>query len=399
MGNLFETKPESKPPWTMPAPPDMNQWRIIAQEAQQRAATQTVIPTLHYDKTANEQDQTAYRPDELAARIYKESRDAVVRIRTNDVDAKGVDHGGSGTGFFVSKDGKLATAYHVISGGNTQIQVDLADGRTLNAKIVDVKPLSDLAVLQVEGAPGQTFKALELADTTRDIKPGAEVFGIGHPKGWAATYLSPGTVDGRSAMHDAMIGQDPSNPNRMVIDTAMHMQPGNSGSPVLNAEGKVIGVVSFSNGGTSAVADSADDLRSLLGTTKAADYFPNRIDFNFTSARNMALTGASVMTYATRPGLGKWSGRLGAATYFAGSYSAYNDLTNYDLGAFASAWDNGSTAERFNSTLNLGADISMLAGTAFYAFGGAKLRTAASIMMGTGSAAKLFNSLGTDRTY
>lgn len=399
MGQGFETKPDVKPPAWLPPAPDLNPWRDIVQEAQRRASTETVIPTLHYGLTAEEHDTTTYRTDELAARIYRDAKDAVVLIKTSDVRDDGQDHGGVGTGFFISKEGRLATAYHVVRGQNAQLEVNLADGRKLNAHIVDIKPLSDLAVLQVEGAPGESFHALPLADTARTLRSGDQVFAVGHPMGWTAAYLSAGTFESRQAMQATFIEQEPSNPNRMLLGASLHLKPGNSGSPLLNADGKVVGVVSFSNGGTSGTSDSVDDLKSLLGTTKPADYFPSTLNVDTTTGRNMFLTGMSGLSLSLPRRSEVWGRNAGTLAFAAGTYCAMNDLTNYDWRAFTSAWDNGSNAERFNSTLNLGADVSMLAGTAFYVFGGAKYRTAASIMMGTGSAAKLLNSLGSDRTY
>jgi S1-C subfamily serine protease len=399
MGQGFESKPDVKPPAWLPPAPDLNPWRQIAQDAQKRAATETVIPSLHYGKAADENDRTVYRPDELAARIYQESREAIVRIRNVDVEADARDHGGLGTGFFISKDGKLATAYHVVRGQNAQLEVDLADGRTLKAHVVEVKPLSDLAVLQVDGAAGQTFKPLELAETSRSVSPGDKVFSVGHPRGWKDIYLSEGTHEDRVAMHDTWIDQDASNPNRMLLQSSIHVAPGNSGSPLLNSDGKVVGVVSFSNGGTNGTSDTVDDLKSLLGTTTRSDYFPSRLTFDGSAGRNLFVTSMTHLGHTLPRRSEAWGARAGSVAFAAGTYSAMSDLANYDWRAFTTAWDNGTTAERLNSSFNLGADLSMLAGTAFYMFGGAKYRTAASVFMGTGSAAKLFNSLTTDRTY
>jgi S1-C subfamily serine protease len=397
----FEVKPESKAPAWLPKAPDLNPWRDIVQEAQRRASTETFIPTLHYAKPAEQQDSTRYIPSDAAAKVYRESKDAVVKIRNVSVDENGDNHGGIGSGFFVSKDGKIATAYHVVRGANAKIEIDLADGRTLPAHIVDIKPLSDIAVLQADGAPGQTFKSLELADTARNIRGGEKVFVVGHPQGWNNVYLSEGTVDKREAMEDSFCQQTPSNPNRFLIASNVHVEPGNSGGPMLDADGKVIGVMSFGNGSTSGRADTVDDLKSLLGTAKTSDYLPHEIsNVGPTGARDLLLMSVSSFAIGQSRRAPLSGARLGAVNAAFGGFVAGTDLAMYDWNAFMTAWGkNGSTAERFNSSLNMGADLSMLASTAFYAFGGAKYRTTAGVLMGTGATTKFVNSLLGDRTY
>jgi S1-C subfamily serine protease len=391
-----------QPNWNLPPGDQQPTWRQTIPDFQFRQPADTIAPTLYSGVAANRKDQTQYKPGDKAYQIYDQAKDSVVRIQLHTRDSLGREVGTElGSGFFISKEGKLATAYHVVSSGNKDITVDLADGRTLKAHVLDVKPLSDIAVLQVDGRPGEQFKPLELAETSRGLQSGTPVFVVGHPRGWPETFVSEGTISGRQRMQDTDLEQDPSNPNRMMVATRLHIEKGNSGSPMLDANGKVIGVVSFGDEAYRGYADSVEDLNSMLGKSKSSDYFPNDLNVGHTVVRDGVITSLAGLSAIT-PRLSSNARVLGLSRGMAawsGAITAYSDLNNYDWHAFKSSWNNGSTAEKFNSTVNFGADLSMLAGSAALMFGGAKLRTAASIMLGSGSVTKMLNGLGSDRAY
>jgi S1-C subfamily serine protease len=364
----------------------------------------TTAPTLYYAKKADELDNTKYQPTDAAYKVYEQARDSIVRIQVHQFDSLGKERSNySGSGFFVSQDGKIATAYHVIAGKNPDdtLTVDLADGRTLKATIAEVKPLSDIAVLQVEHAPNETFKALDLRATSRDIKENIPVFVVGHPLGWGRTYVSEGTLLGRDRIHDTDLVHDPNNQNRMVLHAQIHVEKGNSGSPMLDKDGRVIGVVSFGDSGWNGYSDSVEDLNSLLGKARPSDYWPNAAVFGRTTVRDGLTTTADALNLTANifARNSRGAAMVRGGTAWLNASLAYNDLTSSDWSAFKSSWDKGTTAERFTSTLNVGADLSMLGGSAALLFGGSKFRTAASIIVGTGAMTKFLNGLGSDRAY
>jgi len=138
------------------------------------------------------------------------------------------DEEGVGTGFFVSGSGHVLTCHHVVSGGSAQAQ--LAFGDCVEARILARDTANDLAILKcdvMEAAP------LTLADPTT-IAEGQTVFALGHPLGLNFT-VSRGVV---------------SSVNRIVrgvsfLQTDVPLNPGNSGGPIVNERGEVLGVANW----------------------------------------------------------------------------------------------------------------------------------------------------------
>jgi serine protease Do len=135
-----------------------------------------------------------------------------------------------GSGFIVSKDGYILTNNHVVENAN-KVMVTLTDGKKLQAKVIGTDPQTDLAVIKIEG---KDFPYLELGDSEA-LEVGEWAIAIGNPFGLQAT-LTVGVVSakGRSQLHIADFED--------FIQTDAAINPGNSGGPLLNIDGKVIGV-------------------------------------------------------------------------------------------------------------------------------------------------------------
>ncbi len=137
---------------------------------------------------------------------------------------------GAGSGFIISKDGYIVTNNHVIQGAQ-KITVKLADGRTFRAKVVGTDPFSDIALLKINA---HNLPTLQLGNSDL-IKPGELVLAIGNPFGLTHT-VTAGIISakGRSGIGITDIED--------FIQTDAAINPGNSGGPLLNLEGKVIGM-------------------------------------------------------------------------------------------------------------------------------------------------------------
>jgi putative serine protease PepD len=139
-----------------------------------------------------------------------------------------------GSGFVVDKAGHIVTNFHVVQ-GMSSVKVSFSNAESVQAEIVGVDPSTDLAVLKVD-SPSRALTRLPLGDS-RDVRVGDPVVAIGNPFGYERS-VTAGIV--------SAIGRTLMAPNRLAIDNAVQtdaqINRGNSGGPLLNARGQVIGV-------------------------------------------------------------------------------------------------------------------------------------------------------------
>jgi serine protease Do len=138
-----------------------------------------------------------------------------------------------GSGFVWSNDGIIVTNNHVVEGAS-RITVNFNDGTQVPAKLLGVDPDSDLAVLRVEG---KNFTAAPVG-TSSDLMIGETVVAVGNPFGLSGT-VTTGVV---SALGRSVPSQEQGRTFTDFIQTDASINPGNSGGPLLNIEGKVIGI-------------------------------------------------------------------------------------------------------------------------------------------------------------
>lgn len=138
----------------------------------------------------------------------------------------------SGSGFIISTDGFVVTNNHVIEQAR-EIRVSLADGRTVNAELKGADPSTDIAVLKIDGTG---LKALSFADS-ESLQPGQIAIAIGNPLGLQHT-VTAGVVSALGRTLRASNGRLIDD----IIQTDASLNPGNSGGPLVNSLGQVIGV-------------------------------------------------------------------------------------------------------------------------------------------------------------
>ncbi len=159
-----------------------------------------------------------------------------------DKDGKGIlekTQIGGGSGFIISKDGYVMTSNHVVADVNAEYTVILDPEHKYPAKVLSRNQINDTAILKIEG---KNFLYIELADSD-NIELGESVVAIGNPLGEFNDTLSAGIVSGLSRYISAYGGIDHQMQNlRGLIQTDAAINPGNSGGPLVNMQGKVIGI-------------------------------------------------------------------------------------------------------------------------------------------------------------
>jgi putative serine protease PepD len=200
--------------------------------------------------------------------IYKRSAAAVVEItvtsagQASQLGGSGGTQQAQGSGFVYDTDGHVITNQHVVDGAES-VSVKFADGKTYSAKVVGADPSTDLAVIDVD-APASALKPLELADSSA-VEVGDGVIAIGSPFGLEQT-VTTGIV---SALHRQI-----TSPNNFSIDDAIQtdaaINHGNSGGPLLDMNGDVIGVnsqIESDSGGNDGVgfAVPSDTISRIVG--------------------------------------------------------------------------------------------------------------------------------------
>ncbi|HLM83699.1 MAG TPA: trypsin-like peptidase domain-containing protein, partial [Candidatus Bathyarchaeia archaeon] len=146
---------------------------------------------------------------------------------------------GAGSGFIVSSDGLVVTNKHVISDSSADYTVMTSDGKKYDAKVQAIDPTNDLGILKIDA---KGLPVLELGEAS-NLQIGQTVIAIGNSLGEFRNTVSKGVVSGlkRNVSAGSQLSGD-SEQLSQVIQTDAAINPGNSGGPLLDIQGKVIGV-------------------------------------------------------------------------------------------------------------------------------------------------------------
>ena len=172
-------------------------------------------------------------------------------VRKSLVQIKNGRRGGAGAGTIWHPDGLILTNAHVVQ--RPSLRVTLPDGRTLPARVLAHDDGLDLAALAVDGTDLPTA---ELGDS-RQLRPGEWVVAMGHPWGVVGAVTAGIVIDVGVPVEMAALGRD-------LIQVSLRVRPGNSGGPLADSSGRLVGINTMMAGPKVGLAVPVHVVKSFL---------------------------------------------------------------------------------------------------------------------------------------
>lgn len=192
------------------------------------------VPQVSVEEAVAEILASATPGPAVSALVYQAILPSLVVVQTDEAGEE--DLFGLGTGVVINSDGAVLTALHIVEGSD-EIRVAFADGTRTSAFVVNADPERDIAVLAPASPPELAVPAT--IGSAASLRVGDEVFAVGNPLGLVAS-LSTGVVSGVDRQSTPHGREDPI---RGLIQFDAAVNPGNSGGPLLNRGGQVVGIV------------------------------------------------------------------------------------------------------------------------------------------------------------
>ncbi len=191
----------------------------------------------------------------------------------------------SGSGVFISADGYLVTNSHVVEGSQS-LQVIYADGTQVDGQLVGADPYVDIAVIKVNG----TVPAFAAFGNSDMLNPGEAVIAIGSPLGDFHNSVTVGVVSATGrAIETASSYQ-----MQDLIQTDAAINHGNSGGPLVNLDGEIVGINTLVIRGTGSTADQAEGLGFAIAANTVQATSRQLIDIGFVSHPYLGISWQAV---------------------------------------------------------------------------------------------------------
>lgn len=223
-------------------------------------------------------DYSALRRDMNTVKRNVNAQNAAIRNIHNEKDSKETMHYGA-TGFMITKNGYVVTNYHVITGADS-VHLQNHKGESFQADIVFTNPEKDLAILHINDSTFRSSKNIPYTFKRHDSDMGEDVYTIGFPRDEAVYgqgYLSSST---------GYAG------DTLAYQISIPVNPGNSGGPLLDKEGNVIGIISGKQKGIDGAA-FAIKTKALIETL-------NSIPADSLKGKNVVLQNKNALGHLSR---------------------------------------------------------------------------------------------------
>jgi S1-C subfamily serine protease len=188
------------------------------------------------DESIEQAMASATPPPPYSARVYQTILPSLVFIQTQQENAAEDEGFGVGSGVVINESGDILTALHVVADA-AEIEILFADGSQATAEIVSAEPENDIAVLRPNQPPGLIVPAI--LGNPGAMRVGDEAFAVGNPLGLVAS-MSAGVISG---FNRSIPVEDSDRRLERLIQFDTAVNPGNSGGPLLNRQGHVVGIV------------------------------------------------------------------------------------------------------------------------------------------------------------
>lgn len=194
------------------------------------------------DLTVNAAPAPMTAEEQTNVHVYHATNPSVANINTTSIQQeqdfffmRQWQAEGSGSGAVLDKQGHILTNFHVVDGAD-QVEVTLASGNSYEAELIGGDKEHDIAVLRIQDAPAD-LQPITLGMSS-NLRVGQRVYALGNPFGWDGT-LTTGII---SSLNRDLPSRVPGRLMRSLIQTDAAMNPGNSGGPLLNTQGHMIGM-------------------------------------------------------------------------------------------------------------------------------------------------------------
>ncbi len=229
------------------------------------------------------------------SQVYEKNVQAVVAVSARYESSNGVNES-SGSGFLISADGYIVTNYHVINKA-TSIEITTHDVQSLKAMVVGYDSANDIALLKVAGE-NMPFVTLGSSD---EMAVGDQVVAIGNPLGDLTSTLTVGYISAK----DRVLNTDGSVINMLQTDAAINA--GNSGGPLFNMSGEVIGIITAKYSGNSNSGASIEGLGFAIPTDDVAGILSDLKQYGYVTGAYMGVyvrdVEASAQSYGIPAGV------------------------------------------------------------------------------------------------
>ncbi len=261
--------------------------------------------------------------------IYAQASPAVVEINVTSQSSGsffgGYTQSGQGSGFVVDNSGDIVTNNHVVDGATT-VQVTFANGNTVSATVLGKDATDDLALIKVDASAVNGITPLTLADSS-SLQPGQTAIALGSPFG-LTNSITVGVISG--------LNRTAGGSQTSMIQTDADIQPGNSGGPLLNSSGQVVGVDTATEGQGTGIgfAVPSNTVKKVLPSLKAGQQIStpwigiSGLSLTQSQAQTLGLTvnqGVYVITVASGSPAEK-AGLKGAGTDQTGAPATGGDV-------------------------------------------------------------------------